>query len=408
MGSTDDNSRIIIAASGHAPPRGSLVLCAPFEIIPTGSIAAIGRVQRQQSAATERVRVHVDPVLLLGQTIDIATLLDNVHASARGLLDDAQYQDQFSPTVFPSHESDLILDALRRTSPEASERLDRLLRVEPDIPEDDMRRLREERDAVDTAFRISGISPDTPLLMPQSAFPRTNLDLNVAFSLSLDQTHILDNEDALIASDLQRFDEHSLSMEIVGSAFRVLGKDLVLTVMNVNRTELEHVHGVDLIYYDHIRDKAVAVQYKRLEWSVSGWVYRNEVDLEEQLRRMAGYPAPIAQTADDWRLSPSPFFFKFVHQDFGRRSSSLLPGMYVPDAYLRLGLNEGRFHTGPRGGFQVHDRSTKYLTSSTFIELIRRCWIGTVRTDRSSLARHAAERAEQCEVILALRDRRVV
>ena len=122
---------------------------------------------------------------------------------------------------------------------------------------------------------------------------------------------------------------------------RITDRDLELTVINVNRTEVEHVFGVDLVYYDHIRDKAVAVQYKRLEWNTSmtafrkgpEWIYWRKSDWEDQLEKMEPHTFPHSTSADDWRLSSSPNFFKFVHQDFGGRSSSLLPGMYVPADY---------------------------------------------------------------------------
>lgn len=407
---TGDSYRTIIAAPGYAPPRGSIVLCIPFEAFMPRSmaaIAAIGRVQHQRTAATERVRVRVDPFLFLSRPIDVTRLLNIVHIGVHQSLDEARYRDQFSPLMFSSRQSDMMLDALKRISPEASEYIDRLLSVEPEEDRADMRRLREERDAVETSLRLSNLSALAPRLLLQSRTLVRGYESNTAFGLTFDPGRVIDNEDALIASDLRRFDEDSTLTEIAGSAVRVVDRDLELTVMNVNREELENVHGVDLIYYDHIRDKAVAVQYKRLEWVSSMWVYRRKSDLEAQLQKMANYTSPAVTSAEDLRLSSSPFFFKFVHQDFGPKSSSLLPGMYVPDEYLRLGLGENRFNTGPMDGFQIHEDNTKYITSSTFIELVRRCWIGTTRTDRSALARHAAERAEVCEVILALRRRRV-
>ena len=344
----------------------------------------------------------------------MTALLSSVDDSLREPLDDALYRDQFSPKVFTPRESSSILATLRRISPEAAEHIDRLLRVELESHEPDMRRLREERDAVETAIRLSGVSSTARPQLRQLATSDPGLVVSRPFGLTFDPRSIVDNEDNLIASDLRRFDDSALLTEMAGSMVRIRDEELELTVMNVNRQDLEHVFGVDLIYYDHIRDKAVAIQYKRLEWnrSVSAhhagpeWIYRNRSDLEDQLEKMEPHSASDATSADDWRLSSSPYFFKFVHQDFGPRSSLLLPGMYVPDEYLRLGIKEGKFNTGPAGGFQIHDSNTKYLTSTTFVELVRRCWIGTIGTDRSGLARQAADRAQQYEVVIALRRRR--
>ena len=416
MAVADEGYRTIIAASGNAPPRGSIVICSSFEIVPIGSISAIGRVQRKQAAATERIRVRVDPFLLFSQPIDMTALSNSVDDSVRESLDDAIYHDQYTPKVFTSRESSLVLDALRRLSPEAADHIDRLLRVEPESHEPNMRRLREERDAVETAIRLSDMSTSAAPRLQQLATSDLTLQVDRPFGLTFDPRFVIDNEDHLIASDLRRFDDSANLTEIAGSMVHITDRDLELTVINVNRTEVEHVFGVDLVYYDHIRDKAVAVQYKRLEWNTSmtafrkgpEWIYWRKSDLEDQLEKMEPHTFPHSTSAADWRLSSSPNFFKFVHQDFGGRSSSLLPGMYVPADYLKLGIQEGKFNTGPAGGFQIHEGNTKYLTSTVFVELVRRCWIGTKRTDKSSLAEYVAFRAQQHEVVFASRRRRAV
>ena len=187
-----------------------------------------------------------------------------------------------------------------------------------------------------------------------------------------------------------------------------------LTVISVNRKSLEQVHGVDLVYYDHINDQATAVQYKRLQRIAvnapgrirSDWVFRRKPELEKQLELMRQQPRPEAPTSLDWRLSPSPNFFKFVRTDaFDPDGRSLLRGMYVPSDYLRLGIQEGIFDTGSRGGFQIGYHKTRYVTRDAFVQLVRGGWIGTSKTDKSSIGRMVAELAEEHEVVLALRDR---
>lgn len=412
---SDGSRRTIIAAAGSAPPRGSIVICMPFAYGPIGVIAAVGRVQRQQRAATERVTVRVEPFFLLDQPIGFHVLSSHLDISMSDSLNEVMDRDQFSPRVLTFRESDVLLETIRRVSSQAATYIDRLLQPETQLDEPDVRRLREERDAVETAIRLSGLSTSAFPLPHQYVPDDSILQMSAPFGYAFDPRYLVDNEDDLLASDLRRFDDSANITEVAGSGVRIQDEDLELTVMNVNRKELEHVYGVDLIYYDHIRDKAIAVQYKRLELNQTArgfpqrpeWIYRNRSDLDKQLSIMEQYATSDAELADDWRLSSSPFFFKFVHQHLGPQSSSLLRGMYVPDEYLRLGIKEGKFNTGPMGGFQIHEGNTKYLTSTTFIELVRRCWIGTRRTDRSGLARRAAERAQEYEVILALLKRRV-
>ena len=232
----------------------------------------------------------------------MATLLSSVDDIVRESLQETQYRDQLSPKVFNSRESSLILDALRRLSPEAAEHIDRLLRVEPESHEPDMRRLREERDAVETAIRLSHISTSASPPLQQLEISDPSLQVSRPFGLTFDPRYVIDNEDHLIASDLRRFDESASLTEMAGSLVRFRDRELELTVINVNRTELEHAFGVDLVYYDHIRDKAVAVQYKRLEWNTSmsafrkraEWIYPRKSELESQLEKMEPHTNPHA------------------------------------------------------------------------------------------------------------------
>ena len=122
---------------------------------------------------------------------------------------------------------------------------------------------------------------------------------------------------------------------------------------------------------------------------------------------MQPHTAAPAVTADDWRLSSSPNFLKFVKaEDFNLYSNTLLEGMYVPDEYLRLAIREDKFQTGPRGGFRIGYRNTRYFTSNTFIALVRQGWIGTREIDRSALAHDAAFLAQDHKVVLAIRSAR--
>lgn len=234
------------------------------------------------------------------------------------------------------------------------------------------------------------------------------------FGVSFERNNI-DNEDDLIAADLRRFDNSVELLELAGSMVRIVDNRLCLTVINVNRKPLEQVYGVDLVYYDHIKDTVVGVQYKRMKEigiesshdTSTEWVYQNKSQLVKQLNLMGKESFEEVVNADDWRLSSSPNFFKFVRPpDFDPNDRDLLKGMYVPDGYLRLGIEEGKFETGPRGGFRIGYGNTRYLTSTVFIELVREGWIGTRKADRSGLAEKVATLAVDDEVVLAIRSAR--
>ena len=405
--------RTIIAASGHAPPPGSIVICTLVVIAPTGLISALGRVQRSQAVSTSRVRVRVEPFHLLQDPISLEEMQPYVDAHGdrhlKEAFREAIHSVPVTPKRFTFRSSKMILTSLHRASEEASSILNDLLLQPPDLPALDESRLQEERDAVTTAIRMADLADFS---FPPVRPTRT-LEPGMAFGLCFDTRHF-DSEDDLLATDLRRFDNTGKLTEIAGSMVVVQDRRMRLTIINVNRKPLERVYGVDLVYYDHVNDTAVAVQYKRMEkvkqarrdrppWSE--WVYRDRTQLLKQLDRMQPHMSSQAFTADDWRLSSSPNFFKFVKsEDFNPDSKTLLKGMYVPDEYLRLGIREGMFETGPRGGFQIGYENTRYFTTGTFIELVRRCWIGTRKTNKSSLVREVAALARNHEVVLALRN----
>ena len=51
--------------------------------------------------------------------------------------------------------------------------------------------------------------------------------------------------------------------------------------------------------------------------------------------------------ASDWRMTGSPFWFKFVReQDFNPGDPMVLKGMYVSAEYLNLAMKDGSLATG--------------------------------------------------------------
>ena len=403
--------RTIIAASGNSPPRGSIVLCGEYFFDPTPTVAALGKVQHVQAVSTGRVRARVEPFLILDDPIDLDRIRLFLDHQQNEAIDEATYADPVLPTLFSPRSSESLILALRSASIEASACIDELLAEHIALPPSEELRLQEERDAVATAVRFADMSRNA-----YSTPSRRNLlQPGMPLGLSLSRSHLIDNEDDLIAADLRRFDDRARLRDLTGSIFEITDEKLRLTVMNVNRKDLETVYGVDLIYYDHINDKAIALQYKRMEQvSVASsdrtgyeWAYRKKSDLEKQLDLMKPHSVDEATSAQDWRLSSSPNFFKFIReQSLISDSKMLLSGMYVPDEYLRLGIAEGRYDSGSRGGFRITKRNIKYFNSETFIELVRRCWIGTRNTDRSGLVDYARARAQDHEMVIAVRSAR--
>ena len=385
---------------------GSVVLCADFEFYGRGHIVrAIGKVKRKSAGTTRRRRVRLDPFWQLSSPIDLAQIMEGSDRHVAKAIEEAFFGDPAHPKSFTARSADIILKAVARASDEAKSLIDRLsLNQEPIAGLDGMR-LREERDAVGTSLELAGLSRSSRPLSDSSEDVRSGQ----AFGALNSSLSSLVHEDDLIAHDLSRFDILSDIKPLSPSAFLIIDRDIRLTVINVNRKPLERVHGVDLVYYDETRDQATAVQYKRLEGikegrSVKKWVYHRKAELEKQLKLIQQPPRVPAVSSEEWRISPSPTFFKFVTaESFNPNDDGLIRGMYVPSDYLALGIKDKSFNTGVRGGFEIGFNNTRYLSRSVFVELVRRGWIGTSKTDKSSLGRMVKELASSHEVVFSIR-----
>ena len=404
----DQTYRTIIASRGSTLPHGSIVLCARFEDRYGGhKILAIGKVTNKTSVATGRIRVRVDPFLALSSPIDLATVRSKSDHYVSRALGEAFLADPLSPKLFTRRTKDRLLSAISEVNPQAESIL-------ADLSQGNQgrvsgiagMRLREERDAVSTAFQLAGIE------IPDRSYPADPMSArtNLPFATLELPSSSLSNEDDLIAHDLRRFDEDMSRYALSPAAYRFVDNGFTLTVINVNRKPLEQALGVDLVYFDSIRNQATAVQYKRLERvrtnGQAQWIYRRKAELRRQLALMLQPTRPVATSSADWRLSPCPTFFKFVRaEDFDPGDQRLLRGMYVPSEYLALGMQDATFNTGPRGGFRIGCENTRYLTRSVFVELVRRGWIGTVPEDQPDLGEAVAQLAKDHEVVFAILSR---
>jgi hypothetical protein len=180
--------------------------------------------------------------------------------------------------------------------------------------------------------------------------------------------------------------------------------------MSVNKKPIEEELGVDLLYWDQVHDAFTFVQYKRLEKTNSAdgsdryeWAYRRKKEIEKQLALMPkGRENP--KSAADWRAFDTPFWFKFVRGDAGRKlDGQTLKGMYVSADWLRLAMVDPTFKVGPRGGFRVTYQNAKYLGRNTFTQLISRGFIGTASTRSRAFQKVMLKGGSDRELIIAVK-----
>ena len=159
--------------------------------------------------------------------------------------------------------------------------------------------------------------------------------------------------------------------------------DNYMRIGNVNKTKLENVLGVDLIYHHIEADTLVLVQYKRMRKDAQGeWFYRTDDQLEKELERMRKVDAVIAMeafTPPTWRLHPRGCLLKLVRQpkQFDPRSDQLLQGIYLPLEYLDGLLADPCTQTKGKSRRLGYDTIDRYLTNDLFVSLVRQGWIGT-------------------------------
>ena len=161
-----------------------------------------------------------------------------------------------------------------------------------------------------------------------------------------------------------------------------------LTILHCNRQPLEQTLGVDLIYYNHVYDSFILVQYKRMvEKGKSGPAYRpaSDSNYESEMQRMAEVEQLLQQAEvtargipNDFPLSTQPFFLKFCDTKAkAALDEGMVSGMYVP-LQLWKDFIASADAKGKRGGVLVSwQNRPRNFNNSSFTGLLRSGWIGT-------------------------------
>ncbi len=202
----------------------------------------------------------------------------------------------------------------------------------------------------------------------------------------LDKVRLL--EDKLILKDTQTLPgwEKSIKPHVTGKVvFRK--DDKVLEVLDVNRTEVEKVMGVDFIYFNTYYSALVMIQYKRMQEESEEWVYRPDKQFDEEFGRMKKFLERLGSHGFDskqsYRMNENPFYFKFCQSkiEVDLDENTMIPGMYLPIDYIGQIL-EDEHSRGRRGGKVInYNNALRYLSNTKFIELVEDSWIGTVPKD---------------------------
>ncbi len=150
----------------------------------------------------------------------------------------------------------------------------------------------------------------------------------------------------MLEHDAQVFGDWAKGVHFQGGWIE-FGKDNHrLTVMNVNREGVEHVLGVDLVYFHHTYQSYVLVQYKRLDRDSEGRACYYPTS-DNQLQKELSLMRQIQSTADatvgipgTYRLHSGPCYLKLCPPVvLDPYSADLIKGMYIPLDYWDHLLN---------------------------------------------------------------------
>ncbi|WP_414167763.1 hypothetical protein ACMATS_10325 [Streptoverticillium reticulum] len=241
-------------------------------------------------------------------------------------------------------------------------------------------RLSFEKDAVGTMLDASGIDRDhieawRPLRRPSGAE-----DLSIPFLEGLPDLRQI--EDQQIAHDYHRFPGME-GFDAVQVGWRVFrrpgGSSHRLFVYNANRSDVETVMGVDMIYVNEFTQSVTTVQYKRMRQEGRSWVYRHDVTTERELERMRSVDkaCEFQDRGDQLRLLTTPSMVKLCRTvPFVMGSTSLIPGMYLTREHFEIVLWDPD-SVGPRSGRRILEEAVpRYLNNTTFTTLLKDGWLG--------------------------------
>lgn len=346
------------------------------------SIDYVGISRSGSLIATDLIRIKVSN-LIQTENIDVRAIIADLPAKFANRLP-ASYGD---PLRLPPKLSEALIKAIQGASTSVRNGIPKLRSYLSELnevasnPEGDISTF--ERDAVVTSLETFGGTPFRKEIL-RGTQPSASSTPSFLQRLS----HYDIREDVQINFDGITFPGFNIARaEIFGAVQVVNSSGQQLTILNCNRQSLEQTLGVDLIYYNHLYQSFVLVQYKRLVSEAgSSPVYRPDSDRNYagELQRMNDANDDLSSlissdtSINDYRLGTNAFFFKFCE---ARQKSALDAGM-ISGMYIPLGLWNQFVQTGdargPRGGLRVDwDNHPRSFNNSRFCQLLKDGWIGS-------------------------------
>jgi hypothetical protein len=283
-----------------------------------------------------------------------------------------------------------IWDLVKGTRPEAREQLERLERMAEHTRmyhSDGDQNARLEVDTVALSLAIFGIHHSRLL---ESWEPHEGA---AAFLSGLQEITL--PEDAIIVHDSLVLPGWETLGRLATGVVTFERRGQLLQVMNVHRTRLENVLGIDLLYFHHVFGSYVFVQYKRMSRSTGGSgspIFRpSGRQYEAELARMHAADlathgeGPIVQ-CEDYRLWGHAFFLKLCPPSLENTPPDhLIRGMYFPLDYWDTLVDSPSAKGSAGGTIITYDNAQRWISNSLFINLVQYGWVGSASVSSSML-----------------------
>jgi hypothetical protein len=328
-------------------------------------LAGVGLTEKGAAVATRRRRFTVREVEPIEPALGLDEIATEMPAPLRGHV----HFGLLAPRT-----SEEALAALSRLRPALRSHIEDLEKriAEPVFRRRGYETAAHEKDAISLALSFQEIERDELRLWRPDDEPSP-------FLRGL--PHATLREDQIVNHDLGVFGDWNVVAESAVGAVHFQEDGVGVTVVNVNRTPVEEVLGVDLLYFHEGYRSFVLVQYKRFEDDREeglGPVYRPDETLERELGLMRQLvptpPDPVDQLS--YRLGLGVCYLKLCKSvQFDPYSRDLIAGMYLPLEYFDACEPTAR---GPRGG-RAYGYSTlpRHLNNTHFIGLVQDGWIGS-------------------------------
>jgi len=339
--------------------------------IKPNEVNALALVRAASKVATVRFRVKVLKVIHLESPLR-RDEIEKLAPKKRGLPWKAYWSGQHK--LIPKAAWEGLLAYVQVYRPDIQEALDGLWGYVAQLsPQERSDIQRDLLDASATACKLAGISGYEGQFRAAAESQSGLEDLRqpIAQYVSL-------FEDDMLSNDLRTFDDWAEARRYSYSSTVFTEGNRAVQIYNVNRGDLEHQLGVDLIYHDLDRKIFVLVQYKRMtvkqqnDW---GYYPSSDTSLAKELARMDEFEKkldnPDSGQLSDYRYNPDLFYFKFCPKMQSADGHLLTQGMYITKAHLKRMLgadNPSKLIHFPAG--------QGYLNNTLFIDLFKTGMIG--------------------------------